>query len=147
MHETRAQRVRFGSGAAPAAVAEEVGRLGARRVMVIASPAARAVADRITAGLPVVLPHVLALNAPYAPEAERRIARAFGGGGAVAGLQTLRRAVGAPKALREIGLARSDLPAAAGLILPVVPPDNPAPVSRAVLERLLTAAWNGADPA
>jgi alcohol dehydrogenase class IV len=55
VHETRPQRVRFGSGGAPAALAEEVGLLGAERVMVITTASATAVADRITAGLPVAL--------------------------------------------------------------------------------------------
>ncbi|GHH71814.1 maleylacetate reductase [Streptomyces sulfonofaciens] len=95
----------------------------------------------------IVLPHVLALNAPYAPEAQARMARAFDAGSALAGLDRLRRAVDAPRALGDVGLRRADVSAAAGLILPVVPPDNPAPVTRAVLERLLTAAWNGDDPA
>ncbi|GHJ41367.1 maleylacetate reductase [Streptomyces sp. TS71-3] len=93
----------------------------------------------------VVLPHVLALNAPYAPEAETRLARAFESGSSLTGLADLRRAVRAPRSLRDLGFARADIPAAAELILPVVPPDNPAPVTRAVLERLLSAAWNGDD--
>ncbi|GAB1513281.1 maleylacetate reductase [Actinophytocola sp. KF-1] len=55
VHETRPQRVRFGSGGAAAALAEEVALLGAARVMVITTASATAAADRITAGLPVAL--------------------------------------------------------------------------------------------
>src|SRR5699024_3141018 len=47
----------------------------------------------------VVLPHVLAFNAPNAPEAERRIAAAFDADTAVEGLAALRDEVGAPRAL------------------------------------------------
>jgi maleylacetate reductase len=94
----------------------------------------------------VVLRYVLALNAPSAPEAERWIAAAFGSATALEGLEALRRAVNAPRALRDLGLAEDDLPAAAEMVLAVVPPSNPAPVDRDRLERLLAAAWNGDDP-
>src|SRR3954453_12583394 len=52
----------------------------------------------------VVLPHVLAFHAPAVPEAERRIAAAFGSTGAVEGLAAPRAAVGAPRALRDYGM-------------------------------------------
>src|SRR3954452_21836440 len=51
----------------------------------------------------VVLPHVLAFNAPRAPEAERRIAEALGTPSAVEGLAGLRAGVEAPSALRDLG--------------------------------------------
>ena len=46
-----------------------------------------------------VLPYVLAFNAPYAPDAEARIAAAFGTAEALTGLQELRKRLDAPKAL------------------------------------------------
>ncbi len=94
----------------------------------------------------VVLPHVLALNAPAVPEVEQRLASAFGAGTATGGLRDLRERIGAPRALRDLGLRESDLPAAVRAILPVVPASNPAPVDDAVLEALLRAAWEGAEP-
>lgn len=94
----------------------------------------------------VVLPHVLALNAPFAPDAERRLADVFDADTAVAGLEALRRRVRAPGALRDLGLRESDIPDAAEAILPVVPASNPAPVGRDELERLLHDAWEGTDP-
>src|SRR5690625_348986 len=51
-----------------------------------------------------VLPYVLAFNAPNAPEAEHRIAAAFGTSTALEGLQSLRSKLTAPKALRDYGL-------------------------------------------
>ena len=93
-----------------------------------------------------VLPYVLAFNGPAAPEAERRIAAAFGTNRAIDGLQDLRRELGAPHALRDYGFTEDAIPAAAGAILPAVPPSNPRPVTAADLERLLRAAWSGDDP-
>ncbi len=94
----------------------------------------------------VVLPYVLAFNAPAAPDAERRIAGAFGATRAIDGLQDLRRELGAPRALRDYGFTEDAIPEAADAILPAVPPSNPRPVSAADLRRLLRAAWEGADP-
>jgi maleylacetate reductase len=70
----------------------------------------------------------------------------LGAGSALEGLQTLRAALPAPRALRDYGLTAADIPAAAEAILPAVPPSNPRPVTADDLERLLYAAWAGADP-
>jgi alcohol dehydrogenase class IV len=94
----------------------------------------------------IVLPYVLAFNGPAAPEAEHRIAAAFGTNRAIDGLEDLRRELGAPHALRDYGFAEDAIPEAAEAILPAVPPGNPRPVTVADLERLLRAAWSGTDP-
>ena len=94
----------------------------------------------------VVLPYVLAFNAPSAPAAEQRTAAAFASPTALGGLQDLRRTLNAPKALRDYGFRETDIPAAAELILPAVPPSNPRPVTFKDLRTLLTAAWAGEDP-
>jgi alcohol dehydrogenase class IV len=94
----------------------------------------------------IVLPYVLAFNGPAAPDAEHRIAAAFGTNRAIDGLEDLRREIGAPHALRDYGFAEDAIPAAAEAILPAVPASNPRPVTVADLERLLRAAWSGADP-
>lgn len=93
-----------------------------------------------------VLPYVLAFNAPFAPEAEKRIAAAFGTGDAVTGLNTLRRALNAPVALKDHGLAEVNIPQSVQLILPILPASNPRPVTAENLEALLTAAWSGVTP-
>jgi len=93
-----------------------------------------------------VLPYVLAFNGPEAPDAERRIAAAFGTNRALDGLQDLRRELAAPQALRDYGFTEQDIPAAAEAILPAVPPSNPRPVTAEDLRRLLRAAWAGDDP-
>jgi maleylacetate reductase len=94
----------------------------------------------------VVLPHVLALNAPAAPQAAERIAHALGSSTALDGLLDLRRRLGAPQALGAYGFTEDQIPAAAEAILTVVPGSNPAPVTTQVLERLLHDAWEGREP-
>ena len=92
----------------------------------------------------VVLPHVLAFNAPAVPDAADRIASALGATDAVAGLVDLSARLGAPTALRDLGLDGSKLEEATDLVLEKVPPDNPRPVSRDDVAAILRAAWAGA---
>ena len=92
----------------------------------------------------IVLPYVLAYNAPAAPDAVARVAAAVGDTDAVAAIESLN--THGPRALKDVGLAEADLPAAVAAVLPAVPPSNPRPVDAAALERLLRAAWSGADP-
>jgi alcohol dehydrogenase class IV len=94
----------------------------------------------------VVLPYVLALNGPAAPDAANRIARAFGSVTALDGLQALRERLDAPRALRDCGFEESKIPDAVEAILPVVPDTNPIAVTADDLSRLLHDAWSGADP-
>ncbi len=94
----------------------------------------------------IVLPHVLALNQANAPEAAERIAAAFGAPTALEGLERLRSELGAPRALEDLGFEAHDIPGAARAILPQVPASNPTSVTLEVLEALLRAAWEGADP-
>jgi maleylacetate reductase len=105
-----------------------------------------------TFGLPhaathaIVLPHVLAFNAPYAPAASARIATALGSVDPSDGLHQLRETLDAPRALRDIGLREDDVAPAVALILPQVPPGNPRPVEAADLTTVLRGAWSGTDP-
>ncbi|MFE9445870.1 maleylacetate reductase [Streptomyces sp. NPDC006602] len=93
-----------------------------------------------------VLPYVLELNAPGAPDAAQRIATALGGATPVAGLNTLREELDAPRALADHGMRREDIPEAARLVLPQVPPDNPVPVGQEEIVDLLARAWAGKPP-
>lgn len=94
-----------------------------------------------------VLPYVLAFNAPFAPDAEARIAAAFGTADALTGLQELRKRLDAPKALSDYGFTADGIAEAVGVVLPAVPASNPRPVSTENLTRLLQAALTGEDPA
>jgi maleylacetate reductase len=90
-----------------------------------------------------VLPYVVAFNAPAAPDAEQRIAAAFGAASAVDGLDRLRTILDAPRALKDYGFREEDITEAVHLILPAVPPSNPRPVTAENLEALLRAAGAG----
>ncbi|WP_290658859.1 maleylacetate reductase [Kocuria sp.] len=94
-----------------------------------------------------VLPHVLAFNAPLAPRAEARMAAAFHAPTALEGLQALRAQLDAPTALAEYGLTATGITDAVEAILPIVPGNNPHPVTAENLTALLHAALIGADPA
>ena len=94
----------------------------------------------------VVLPHVLAFNAPNAPAAERRIAVAFDAPSALDGLTSLRDALDAPRTLHDIGMPRDGIAAAAEAVAAAAPPGNPTPVTTDAISQLLHAAWAGKDP-
>ncbi|MEU8874636.1 maleylacetate reductase [Streptomyces javensis] len=104
-----------------------------------------------TFGLPhaethtVVLPHVVAYNGPAAPEAMARIASALSSDGAASGLSDFTGRLGAPRALRDLGMPESGIEQAAELIVR----DgywNPRPVERTAVRALLTRAWAGETP-
>ncbi|WP_210587035.1 maleylacetate reductase and hydroxyquinol 1,2-dioxygenase domain-containing protein [Streptomyces sp. GESEQ-35] len=104
-----------------------------------------------TFGLPhaethtVVLPHAMAYNAPAAPEAMERIARALDVPDAPAGVFDLIRRVGGPTSLADLGLAESDLDRAAELAASQ-PYPNPRELTRTGLADLLRDAWQGRRP-
>src|SRR3954471_8462442 len=96
-----------------------------------------------------MLPQVTAFQAPALPGVMERVARALGElgrDGAAAGLHALALGIGAPTALRDIGMREDDLDEAVGLVLEKVPADNPRPVSEDDVRQLLQAAFEGRRP-
>lgn len=93
-----------------------------------------------------VLPYVLAFNAPMVPEAEARVAAAFGAETANDGLQRLREELDAPKALKDYGFTVDGIAKAVEVALPAIPANNPRAVTAENLTTLLTAALNGSNP-
>jgi alcohol dehydrogenase class IV len=93
----------------------------------------------------VVLPHALAYNAEAAPQAMARIARALGAQSAPAAVFDLAQRHGAPVALRDLGLAATDLDRAADLAC-ANPYPNPRPLERGPLRELLQRAYEGTRP-
>jgi alcohol dehydrogenase class IV len=94
----------------------------------------------------VVLPHALAYNAPAAPQAMARLARALGvESDAPAALQRLARQYGAPTSLAALGLPEAALDRAADLAVQT-PYPNPRPLERTALRALLQRAYDGAPP-
>jgi maleylacetate reductase len=98
----------------------------------------------------VVLPHALAFNQPAAPQAVAALSRALGGGRDVPDpareLWELAGRLGAPRSLRELGMAEADVARIAGAAVATTYA-NPRPVTRDAVERLLHAAWSGDPPA
>jgi alcohol dehydrogenase class IV len=94
----------------------------------------------------VVLPQVAAFQAPALPEEMGRVARAMGADDAGRGIFDLARLIGAPTALRDIGMRAADLDEAVGLVLEQVPEDNPRPVEENDVRGLLEAAFEGRRP-
>lgn len=92
-----------------------------------------------------VLPHAAAYNAEADPVAMQQVADALGAGSAPAGLFELGHAVRATMALRDLGLAESDLDRAADLAVRE-PYWNPRPLEREAIRELLARAWVGEAP-
>jgi alcohol dehydrogenase class IV len=93
----------------------------------------------------VVLPHVAAFNEAAISDALKPVADALGAAEAGAGLHAFARSLGAPLALRDLGLSEEDLDRAADLAVE----DryrNPRVVSREDVRRLLHHAWAGKAP-
>lgn len=92
----------------------------------------------------ILLPHSAAYNAQAAAEALQPLADLFGGsiGG---GLYDFARSLGAPLALKDLGLKESQLDRAADLAVQN-PYWNPCPVERAAVRALLQRAWAGVRP-
>lgn len=93
----------------------------------------------------IVLPHAVAFNAPAAPEAMVRIAGALGSEEAAPGLAALARSLGAPTALRDIGMPEDGIEEAAD-IATRKPYANPRAVERNAIRDLIKRAWVGEAP-
>ncbi len=93
----------------------------------------------------IVLPHAVAYNAAAAPQAMRRIAAALGAEDPAQGLFDLARAVGAPAALKDIGMQADAIERAVELAV-ANPYYNPAPIRAEGLRKLLRNAFEGRRP-
>jgi maleylacetate reductase len=94
----------------------------------------------------VVLPHALSYNQPAAPQAVRALSRALGGVTDPAGeLWALAGRLGAPRSLRELGMAERDIPRIAELAMSS-PYANPREVTSEAVRAILERAWAGDRP-
>ena len=94
----------------------------------------------------VILPHATAYNAPAAEEAMRRIAHALGAASAAQGLFDLAQKLGAPLALRDIGMSEAGLDKAADIAV-AYPYPNPRKLELGAIRQLLDDAFHGRRPA
>jgi alcohol dehydrogenase class IV len=93
----------------------------------------------------IILPHALAYNAPAAPDAMTRIARAIGASDAPGGLYELARKLNAKLALRDIGMPEGGLDKAADLAVTNAY-WNPRPLERGAIGELIARAYAGEPP-
>jgi maleylacetate reductase len=93
----------------------------------------------------VILPHAAAYNAPAAPEAMSRVARALSADSAATGLFDLAASLGAPVSLESLGMRAADLDLAADIAVQN-PYYNPRPVTREGIRILLQNAFEGRRP-
>ena len=92
----------------------------------------------------IMLPHTAGYNAIAVPELLAPVAQIFGGsvGG---GLWDFAKGIGAPLALKDLGLSETDLDRAAE-IATENPYGNPRPIDRKSIRALLQDAWEGRRP-
>jgi maleylacetate reductase len=93
----------------------------------------------------VVLPHALAYNQASAPAAAEALSRALSADDPALALWELAGALGAPRALKDLGMDEADIDRIAEEVV-ANPYANPAPVTRGGVTRLLRAAWSGEAP-
>lgn len=93
----------------------------------------------------IVLAHAIAYNERAVPELLAPVRTLFDSRSAAAGIYEFARQVGAPQALRDIGLDESALDQAADLATQN-PYWNPHPVERTDIRQLLQSAWAGEAP-
>lgn len=92
----------------------------------------------------IMLPHTAAYNAQAAGDVLAPVAKLFGGELGT-GLYDFAASLGAPLALKDLGLAEADLERAADLAVKN-PYWNPRPVERGAVRALLQRAWRGERP-
>jgi alcohol dehydrogenase class IV len=93
----------------------------------------------------VILPHAAAFNRAAAPEAMRVVADALGAGDAAQGLFDLAAGLGAPIALKDIGMPADGLDRAARLATEQ-PYANPRPIEYSGVRELIEHAYQGTRP-
>lgn len=93
----------------------------------------------------VVLPHVAAFNLPAAPRATAALRRALGSHDPAQALAGLNLTLKTPASLEALGLRYRDLALAADAVVGR-PYDNPRPVTRESVLRILEDAWRGTSP-
>lgn len=93
----------------------------------------------------IMLPHTIAYNAAAVPDLLAPVGEIFGDRPG-AGLWDFAVSIGAPLALRDLGLTEVDLDSAADLAT-ANPYWNPRPIERGGIRSLLQDAWEGRRPA
>lgn len=93
----------------------------------------------------IVLPHALQYNAPAAGDAIAALAGALGNDNPAQALYELAGRLGAPRALKDLGMPESGIGQATELAL-ANPYWNPRPLERDAVRACIAAAWAGDPP-
>ncbi len=93
----------------------------------------------------ILLPYVLAYNAPAVPDAMASLAATLGHADPAAALYELAKSLGAPRGLGELGMPVEGIDTAAEQAL-ANPYWNPRPLEYDAIRRLIGAAWAGEPP-
>jgi alcohol dehydrogenase class IV len=94
----------------------------------------------------IILPHVVAFNESALPVMMEKVAHAVGAQSAAAGLYDLAKRIGAPTALKNIGMKEEHLNEAIALVVEKAPRDNPRPVDENGIRAILEGAYAGWRP-
>ena len=92
-----------------------------------------------------VLPYAAAFNAPAAPAAMERLARALGSADPARALYDINVACGLATGLKALGMREADIPRAVEIVAKRKFP-NPRPVSAADIDRVIRQAFAGLAP-
>lgn len=93
----------------------------------------------------IILPHATAYNWPAARNALDKVSRMFGGEAVGSALWTFSKSLGAPTALKDLGVDEADLDHVADLATRS-PYENPRTITRDGIRSLLQRAWSGQAP-
>lgn len=93
----------------------------------------------------IILPHAIAYNEAAVPELLQPVAQIIGGETAGQALWDFAKALGAPLALKDLGLAEADLDRATEIALSK-PYWNPREITQDGIRALLQSAWSGEAP-
>lgn len=93
----------------------------------------------------IILPHAAAYNGSVARSALAPVASMFGGTEVGEALWTFAKSLGAPGALKDLGVSETDLDPVAELATKN-PYDNPREITRDGIRALLQRAWSGERP-
>jgi len=94
----------------------------------------------------IVLPHAAQFNAAAVPGLLAPVSALLGGDAPGPALWAFAQSLGAPMALRDLGLREADLDRAADLAV-ATPYPNPRALTRQAIRALLQNAWSGEAPA
>ncbi|MEM6677385.1 MAG: maleylacetate reductase [Pseudomonadota bacterium] len=94
----------------------------------------------------IILPHAMAYNAAAVPDLLAPVAALFEGADAAQAVWSFARDLGAPSALKDLGVTETDLDHAADIATRNAY-WNPREITREGLRALLDRAWRGAAPA